>query len=294
MAPDARHAGSGPPAGRRADRQTGTGPAGGTDRRARPGRPLLVAFATVLLVGGGGAVAVGLATQDPAPPAVDPAAGLGPSTGAVAASSEVSSAESSSTGPDPATFPSTGSRFLDGSVPEPDAGQAAEPAEPAPEPTTEPEPAKEQPLPATVRIPSIEVESDLVTMGQADDGTIEVPGDEDVSVVDDAAWYDGSPRPGAAGPSVILGHVDSINGPSVFHDLAAVAKGDTVFVDREDGTTAEFVVDHVETYPKNQFPTAQVYRNTDDPELRVITCGGDIDPDTGHYADNTVVYAHQV
>ncbi|ROS73630.1 class F sortase [Cellulomonas sp. PhB143] len=263
MAPDARSAGPGPSAGRRGD-DDGAAAAGGRPRRSRA---LVVTLATVLLVGGGGAVAVGLATQDPAPPAADPAA------------SDRSAGADASPSPEPTVS----------AAPEPD----PTPADPTPaDPAPTPEPAKDQPYPTTVRIPSIDVDSDLVTMGRAKDGAIEVPGDADVSVVDHAAWYKGSPRPGAEGPSVILGHVDSINGPSVFHDLGRVEKGDEVLVDRKDGTTAQFVVDHVETYPKDKFPTIDVYRNTDDAELRVITCGGDIDPGTGHYTDNTVVYAH--
>ena len=43
----------------------------------------------------------------------------------------------------------------------------------------------------------------------------------------------------------------------------------------------------------NEFPTLAVYGRTDGPELRVITCGGDLDAD-GHHLDNTVVFARLV
>jgi hypothetical protein len=39
------------------------------------------------------------------------------------------------------------------------------------------------------------------------------------------------------------------------------------------------------------FPTISVYGPTPTPQLRLITCGGTFDPQTGHYLSNIVVYA---
>jgi hypothetical protein len=47
-------------------------------------------------------------------------------------------------------------------------------------------------------------------------------------------------------------------------------------------------------YPKASFPTATVYGYTIQPSLRVITCGGIFDPQTGHYLSNIVVFADYV
>jgi hypothetical protein len=47
----------------------------------------------------------------------------------------------------------------------------------------------------------------------------------------------------------------------------------------------------VEHYAKSVFPTADVYGNTQGPELRLVTCGGDFDQTSGHYKDNVVVFA---
>jgi len=68
--------------------------------------------------------------------------------------------------------------------------------------------------------------------------------------------------------------------------------GDHAYVDRADGSTIAFTVDNVASYAKADFPALQVYRNTDRPELRLTTCGGEFDSATGHYLNNTVVYAH--
>ena len=140
-------------------------------------------------------------------------------------------------------------------------------------------------MPVAISVPSIGVASALITVGLRPDGTLEVPEGPDY---DKAAWYDGSPRPGATGPSVIEGHVDSAeNGPSVFYRLGDVRPGAEVVVERDDGTTATFRVDDVRSYPKDDFPELEVYGNTDGPELRLITCGGDFDSGSGHYVDNT-------
>ncbi|OLT48070.1 class F sortase [Cellulosimicrobium sp. CUA-896] len=218
-------------------------------------RGVVSAAAAVLLLGGGAAVAVGIAGQEPAPPQV-------PTT--------------TSAAPSPEPEPSSSAPERTGGLPAPES--------PSPAPSAE----AEQPLPTTVRIPALGVESDLITLGLQADGTMAVPEGADV---DRAAWFDGSPRPGATGPAVIEGHVDTQNGPSVFHELARMAPGDEIAVDRADGSTVTFVVEEVEQFRKDAFPTLTVYGNTDGPELRLITCGGAVDPATGHYTDNTVVSA---
>ncbi len=141
-----------------------------------------------------------------------------------------------------------------------------------------------------MRIHSVGVDSVVNPTGLDDRGAIRVPAEG--PHYDEAAWFTGSPGPGQVGPSVILGHVDSVrNGPSVFFRLGAVAKGDSVQVTRRDGTVVDFTVYRVDRYPKADFPTAAVYGNTAGPELRLITCGGDVDRTSGHHLDNVVVYA---
>ena len=81
-------------------------------------------------------------------------------------------------------------------------------------------------------------------------------------------------------------------GPSVFFRLGALVPGDTVLVTRADRATAVFTVNAVRRYPKDAFPTAVVYANTDHAALRLITCGGAFDRASGHYRDDVVVFAH--
>jgi hypothetical protein len=232
--------------------------------RRRGGR-ILSAAAALLLLGGASAVAVGVADQDATPPAPSPsAAAPSPLASDPAPASPVPASAEPPAGPPPA---------------------APSPAGPAPAGPA----ATEAPLPTELRIPSIGVRSRLLTVGLRDDGTLEVP--QPGPDYDRAAWYDGSPRPGSVGPAVIEGHVDSAaNGPSVFYRLGALAPGDTADVMRADGSVVTFVVDAVRSYAKDEFPTLEVYGNTDTSQLRLITCGGDFDRSSGHYEDNTVAF----
>jgi hypothetical protein len=144
--------------------------------------------------------------------------------------------------------------------------------------------------PVSLTIPLIGVKTNLITLGLAAGGAMQVP--PSTSTV--AGWFTGSPRPGAVGSSIIVGHVDSKHGPGIFFRLPELQKGDDVFIKRSDGTTAEFRVTEVQEYPKDHFPTERVYGPTPDAELRLITCGGAFDSVTHHYLSNIIVYASQI
>jgi sortase (surface protein transpeptidase) len=142
--------------------------------------------------------------------------------------------------------------------------------------------------PVTLIIPMIGMKTQLIELGLTAGGALQVPSSATV-----AGWYTGSPRPGAIGPAVIEGHVDSLTGPGVFYRLSELQPGDRIYVRRADGTTVEFRVTTAQTYQKAYFPTADVYGPTPDPELRLITCGGTFDYATGHYLSNTIIYARE-
>jgi sortase (surface protein transpeptidase) len=140
--------------------------------------------------------------------------------------------------------------------------------------------------PVRLQVPRIGVDSSLVDLGIAADGTLQVPTD-----YARAGWLTSSPAPGQVGPAVIAGHVDSATGPAVFYKLRDLAVGDAVVVVLADGTRVRFSIDDVEQYAKAKFPTDSVYGPAPGPVLRLITCGGTFDATAGHYRDNVVAYA---
>jgi hypothetical protein len=143
--------------------------------------------------------------------------------------------------------------------------------------------------PIGVTLPSIGVQSRLVRLGLDARREMEVP--DDFSL---AGWYVHGPKPGAVGPAVIAGHVDGRRGPAVFYRLHELAPGDRVEIHRADGSSVLYAVDRVEQHPKNAFPTEAVYGNTQGPELRLITCGGEFDRRARSHRDNIIVFAHIV
>jgi hypothetical protein len=139
--------------------------------------------------------------------------------------------------------------------------------------------------PTRVRIPSINVDSTLESLTLNADSVLNAP-----TLYNEAGWYAAGVVPGDKGPAVIAGHVDSVGGPAVFFRLNTLTPGALVEVERG-GVWVNFRVTTVEEYPKDQFPDEKVYHPTPDPELRVITCGGDFDRVHKRYYDNVVVYA---
>ncbi|RFA17097.1 hypothetical protein B7R22_01600 [Subtercola boreus] len=142
--------------------------------------------------------------------------------------------------------------------------------------------------PVRVQIASIGVDSALESLKKDGSGSLLPPVD-----FASAGWYSGGVAPGAVGPAVIAGHIDSSVGPAVFYRLSSLAAGDPVGVTLADGRVATFTVDRVIQIAKADFPTAEVYGAVPTAQLRLITCGGVFDDDWGHYLDNVVVFASE-
>jgi hypothetical protein len=141
--------------------------------------------------------------------------------------------------------------------------------------------------PVEIDIPAIGVVSTLEDLHLLPDGTIAAPVD-----YARAGWFADGVLPGAPGPAIIAGHVDSQKrGGEVFYRLDELQPDDLVVVKRSDGTAVTYRVTNVEQYKKDDFPVALVYGPTPGPSLRLVTCGGQFDRNAGHYRSNTVVFA---
>ena len=143
--------------------------------------------------------------------------------------------------------------------------------------------------PVRVRIPEIGVDADVIDLGLRDDGTLEVP-----SNFAEAGWYTGRSVSGEPGPSVVVGHVDSRSGPAVFYHLEDLKEGHTIEIHRSDGAVAFFKVTSSVLVDKDEFPTEQVYGSTEEPTLRLITCGGGFNPSVSSYEGNLIVFAEHL
>ncbi|MFJ8130597.1 class F sortase [Streptomyces hydrogenans] len=168
----------------------------------------------------------------------------------------------------------------------------AESAAPVPTGTASAAPVKPlaRALPVRVQLPAAAVDArDVLDLGLNADGTVEVPS---VAQADRIGWYGKGVTPGETGPAVLIGHFDTARGPAVLKDVSKVRVGDEITVTRADGTAAVFRVRELQQVDKDAFPTEKVYGDTRRPELRVITCGGELVD--GHRPDNIILYADLV
>jgi hypothetical protein len=144
--------------------------------------------------------------------------------------------------------------------------------------------------PAQVTIPSVELAAQVRPVGVSNDGQMQLPPDPEVM-----GWYRfGSAPDSPTGGSVVLaGHLDSREfglGPLV--RLRDVKVGSRVIVLTDEGHRQDYAVRRVQRFDRQGLPQEVFGRNG--PELlRLITCGGDYDSETG-YEQNLVVTAAPV
>jgi LPXTG-site transpeptidase (sortase) family protein len=139
--------------------------------------------------------------------------------------------------------------------------------------------------PTRIRVPRIGVDVPIAEVDLDANGNLPAPAADRRA----AGWYRQSAAPGTAGNAVIDGHVDALDGPAVFYSLGALHKGDTIDVTRADRSVAEFTADAIEIYPKDAVPADRVFGGAEQPQLRLITCGGPYTKATG-YQGTVVVY----
>ncbi|MEV0730210.1 class F sortase [Polymorphospora sp. NPDC050346] len=152
-------------------------------------------------------------------------------------------------------------------------------------------PVMEPSRPIRLAIPSLKIRADVHGLGLADDGSIAVP---PLHRHRQAGWYDRGPTPGEFGPAIIVGHADTRDGPSIFHELPRIRPGAKIEVTRRDRSVGIFEVNSVESFDKKKLPAERVYGDYARPGLRLITCGGEFRGGGIGYVDNVVVFASLV
>ncbi|MBB1254184.1 class F sortase [Streptomyces alkaliterrae] len=154
-------------------------------------------------------------------------------------------------------------------------------------PSPDPEPV-ERAEPVRLSIPQLGAYLEIFAADAEKDGTPPVPDEKEA---DKVAWYEGGPSPGERGPALLVGHLDTVEGPAAFAGLGSLKPGAEIRIERDDRSTVVFTVDSVEQYQKDDnFPNERVYGPTQTPQLRLITCGGGFTKENGYDA-NIVAFA---
>lgn len=142
--------------------------------------------------------------------------------------------------------------------------------------------------PERIFIPSIGVEAEALHLGVTENGEMDVP-----DTIDDVSWFSPGYKPGENGRAVIAGHVDGLNGPAIFWDLAELEAGDEIIVDGN-GQQLVFKVYAMESVELELADVQSVFGYRSTPELVLITCSGDYDHDRGTREERLIVYAELV
>lgn len=144
------------------------------------------------------------------------------------------------------------------------------------------------PAPVRVRIPAIDVDAEVISVGIDKNRAVEVP--ENIFTV---GWYKLGPVPGSQmGSAVLVGHRDgAVDGAGVFYDLGRLRPGDRVMVFDAIGNRLRYEVVAREVIDKDAMPMAELFSPYGRPLLTLISCGGSYDRSNGGYQANVVVTA---
>lgn len=140
-------------------------------------------------------------------------------------------------------------------------------------------------LPERIRIKKLGVNATVESVGLTSSGAMETPSDWWTT-----GWYDGGPRPGEPGNSVIAGHYDSDTGPAVFVGLDNLKKDDEIEITDDRGNVWTFVVMDTAAYEEGNAPMKRIFGDSRGIHLNLVTCDGTWDTEKQEYAKRFVVF----
>ena len=145
-------------------------------------------------------------------------------------------------------------------------------------------------LPSRFKIPKINVDANILSLGLAPDGIMEIPQN-----IVEVGWFNGSPRPGEKGSSIITGHVAQIRGgimtkPGVFMELNKLVTGDRLYVVNDKGESITFVVRESRLYDPTADASNVFSANDNGVHLNLITCEGTWNPAEQSYSKRLVIF----
>jgi LPXTG-site transpeptidase (sortase) family protein len=144
-------------------------------------------------------------------------------------------------------------------------------------------------VPTAIDIPRIGVATDVVAVREEDDGAMAAPTDPDT-----VGWFESGVGVGTPGNVLLDGHVDWGGRLRVFGRLKELQPGDAVRVTDADGNVFTYSVSWRRFYDADTAPLDEIFGQTGDPELTLITCGGEFDASSRMYVGRWVVRAAQL
>lgn len=141
-------------------------------------------------------------------------------------------------------------------------------------------------LPLRLKIPKINLETEIEYVGLTANGEMATP--EDIANV---SWYQLGTRPGEEGSAVIAGHYGWKDGKaSSFDELHTLRPGDKLYVEDDAGVITTFIVRENKQFNPEDSAVTVFTSNDDGAHLNLITCEGDWDSYTKSYSKRLVVF----
>lgn len=143
--------------------------------------------------------------------------------------------------------------------------------------------------PRTITIQKLGVEARVLRLGVKSNNELKAPAN-----IYDAAWYEGSAKPGEEGAVLMNGHVHGPTQPGVFFGLKKLKSGDKITIERGDGKVFSYHVVKLQTYDKDNVDMGAALSSAEPgtPGLNLITCDGEYDS-SGEYNKRLLVFAVQ-
>lgn len=141
-------------------------------------------------------------------------------------------------------------------------------------------------LPKYLRIPKINLDSEIEYVGLSPNGEMATPKN-----IANVGWYEPGIRPGETGSAVIAGHYGWEKGKaSAFDELHKLRVGDKIYVEDDSGNVITFVVQENRRYnPEDD--AGEVFNSKDGKaHLNLISCEGDWDEASQLYSKRLVVF----
>jgi sortase (surface protein transpeptidase) len=143
--------------------------------------------------------------------------------------------------------------------------------------------------PVHIDIPNVGIHAAVVPVGDDLTGAMGVPTDPDT-----VGWYAPGVGTGTPGNALLDGHVDWGGRLRAFGWLKLVQPGDTIQISNADGQVFWYSVQWIQLFDAANAPVDDIFAETPDSELTLITCGGEFDHAIHMYLSRWVVRAVQI
>lgn len=140
--------------------------------------------------------------------------------------------------------------------------------------------------PSALLVPKINLTARIEAAGLDENNIMVVPVEKNT-----VSWYKLGVKPGELGRAVIAGHFEWTYGAGVFRRLGELQAGDLIIVKSEGSKDIQFEVKERKIYDTDDFPIDEIYGNSDQKRLNLITCWGIYNKTTKAYPKRLVIFS---